>query len=418
MMRIISASGKLISGRQMDNKVAYIAVRINSWLLPLLALSLPLSTSAVTVLACLVLLFWVAEGEYGRRFSEIFRNKVCVALLVYLALHVLGLLWTADMDSGLSMLAKQWKLLLLPVFLTSVRLEHRRRILYFFLAGLSVMMLTTYLAWFDLFHYGGVTPEHPTRKLFHVVYNPMLAFGCYLALHEFLWGGVSTRGRAGMLVLAMAMSFDMFITEGRAGQLAFFVLLILLVLQYFRKNILAGILVAAIAVPLFFAGGYVLSPTFQQRVDAVRDEIATFDANPNTSIGLRLLFWKNSWRIIQAKPLVGAGTGDFQRAYAWVNMQFSPMMVATDNPHNQYVLVLCQLGIIGLAALLAIFSLQIRAALLRDDLLRRLRLALPVLFLTIMLTESYLIVFETGMFFSLFSAVLFKDEACQGTGAG
>jgi O-antigen ligase len=221
-----------------------------------------------------------------------------------------------------------------------------------------------------------------------------------------------------MLALAAAMAFDMFITEGRAGQLAFFVLLALLVVQYFRKDIRKGLLVAAIAVPLLFAGGYGLSPTFRQRVDSARHEIAVFDSNPNTSIGLRLLFWQYSWRIIKAKPLIGVGTGDFQPAYARVNKQFSPTMVATDNPHNQYILVLCQFGLVGLAVLLAIFFLQIRAALRGRDDLRRLRMALPVFFLTIMLTESYLIVYETGFFFSLFSAVLFKTGESGGAGEG
>jgi O-antigen ligase len=390
-------------------QVQQAAERVNPWLVALLALSLPLSTSAVSVLALLILLLWVISGGYGGKCREIVSNKVCVAVLVYLALYLVGLLWTVEMSNGLGMVAKQWKLLLLPVFLTSLRQEHRRRTLYFFLAGLTLMMATTYLAWLDLYHYGGVTPAHPTRRLFHVVYNPMLAFGCYLAVHEFLWGGGSNWRRAAMLALALAMSVNMFITEGRAGQLAFFVLLILLVFQYFRKNLLKGVVVAGIAVPLLFAGGYTLSPTFQQRVDAARHEIAIFDSDPDTSIGLRLLFWQNSWQIIRRHPLIGVGTGDFHRAYTWMTMKYSPGLVATDNPHNQYLLVLCQLGLMGLAALLAIFVLQVRAALQSRDDLRRLRLALPVLFLTIMLTESYLIVYETGFFFSLFSAVLFKD---------
>ena len=394
------------------------AGRVNSWLLALLALSMPVSTSAMSVLACLVLLLWAVSGEYGRKLREILANEVCLAVLAYLALHLLGLLWTTDMAEGRDMIAKQWKLLLLPVFLTTVRPEHRRLVLYFFLAGLAMTMLTTYLAWLDLYHFGGVTPAHPTRRLFHVVYNPMLAFGCYMTLHEGLWGGGGFRRRAGWLALALAMTVDMFITEGRAGQLAFFALLCLLVFQYFRKDIVKGLLVAGIAVPLLFGGCYAFSPTFQHRVNAAREEIAAFDRNPNTSTGLRLLFWKNSWRLIQRHPLLGVGTGDFRQAYAWVNMQASPRMVATDNPHNQYVLVLCQFGLVGLASLLAIFFLQIRAALRTSDGLQRLRLALPVLFLTIMLTESYLIVYETGFFFTVCTAVLFKAGKSEGGGDG
>lgn len=394
------------------------AARANPWLAALLALSLPVSTSAMSVFACLLFLSWLLSGDHGRKLREIGANPVCLAVLAYLALHLLGLLWTADRAGGLDMLGKLWKLLLLPVVLTALQPGDRHRVLNFFLAGLTVTMVTTYLAWFDLYHVGGVSPAHPTRGLFHVVYNPMLAFGCYLALHEAVWGGGGPRRRTGYLLLALALGVDMFITEGRAGQLAFFILLTLLLLQYFRRRILWGVAAAVVLIPLLFTAGYQLSPTFRERVDAVGHEIAVFDRNPDTSVGLRLLFWRNTWRLIKMHPFVGFGTGDFHRAYKWINMQFSPAMVATDNPHNQYVLVLCQLGLLGLTALLAIFALQIRAAVGSRDDLRRLRLAFPILFLTIMLTESYLIVYETGIFFAVMSGVLYKRDEIPAGGEG
>jgi O-antigen ligase len=395
----------------MGNTIQRTAGRANYLLLPLLAFSLTVSTSALSVLAILVFLCWVIEGGYREKATEIFRSEVAVAVLIYLGLHVVGLLWTADMDSGLDMLGKQWKLALMPVFLTTVQPARRRRCIFFFLAGLVAVMVTTYLAWFDIFHYGGVTPDHPTRRVFHVVYNPLLALGFYFVMHEVLWGRITRGLRAGLVVVALAMALNMFITEGRAGQVAFFVMLALLMLQYYRKNIWKGLIIAGVVLPVIFLAGYTLSPTFQKRVNMVREEVSSFTENPNTSIGLRLQFWKNSWEIIKNNPLVGVGTGDFKMEYARVNWALSPAMVATDNPHNQYVLVLSQFGLMGLAALLAVFWVQIRQAMAVEDEFQRVRFAFPLFFLVIMLSESYLIVYETGFAFSFFSAVLYTLEA-------
>ncbi len=392
----------------MGNTIQRTAGRANSLLLPLLAFSLTVSTSALSVLAVLVLFCWVIEGGYREKAAEIFRSEVAVAVLIYLGLHVVGLLWTGDMASGLGMLEKQWKLALMPVFLAAVRPAHRRRYIFFFLAGLVAVMVSTYLAWFDLFHYGGVTPEHPTRKVFHVVYNPLLALGFYFVMHEVLWGRLARVLRSGLAVVALAMALNMFITEGRAGQVAFFAMLTILMLQYYRKNIWKGLIIAGIVLPVIFFAGYTLSPTFQKRVNMVREEISSFTENPNTSIGLRLQFWKNSWEIIKDNPLVGVGTGDFKMEYAGVNRARSPAMVATDNPHNQYVLVLSQFGLMGLAALLAVFWAQIRQAMAVGDEFQGARFAFPLFFLVIMFSESYLIVYETGFAFSFFSAVLYK----------
>jgi O-antigen ligase len=383
------------------------------WFAALLAFSIPVSTSAVSVMAVLILTSWLIGGDYSRKLKKMMVHPVSLAVLVYLGLFILGLLWSQDTMAGLAMVEKQWKLLLLPVLISSIVYEHRRRYVVFFLAGLMVAMLMTYLAWFDILHYGGVTPEHPSKRLFHVVYNPLLAFGFYLVCHEILWG--RTRGiiRAGLVLFSALMAFDMFITEGRTGQITFFMLSGLLVFQFFSKSILKAFFCVLLLLPLVFIAGYQLSPTFHKRVNTAGQEIVQFKENPNTSVGLRLLFWKNSWQIIKSAPIFGVGTGDFQTSYAVVNAQHSPEMVVTDNPHNQYVFILCHFGILGLICLLAIFFALFREALcVRDD-WQRIRFAFPLFFLTIMLAESYLLVYETGFLFALFGAVLYLRKPDQ-----
>lgn len=391
-------------------KIAVQAGSINQYLLVLLAFSLPISVSAVTVLSLLIAVFWFIEGNFRKKYEVLIHNPVTVAVLCYLILFVIGLLWSEDVGQGLDTLKKQWKLAMLPVFFTALHEKTRLRCVYGFLAGLAITMTMTYLAWFDLIHYKGVSPEHPTRGLYHVVYNPMLAFALYIVLHEIVWGVSRGWQRLGLGLLAIAMFVDMFITEGRTGQVAFFVLLAVFLLQLMQKKMFRAIVATGILVPLLFYGAYSLSPTFHTRVDDAKREFLQARENPETSVGFRLLFWRNSWQIIQNNPFFGVGTGDFQLEYAKINQVRSPGKIETDNPHNQYIFILCQFGLLGFAVLLAMFLMQMRHALVQKENWWRIQLAFPLFFLTIMLAESYLVVYETGFLFSLFTAVLYQKE--------
>jgi O-antigen ligase len=399
------------------------AGRVNTLLPALLACALPLSTSALSIFAILILFFWLLEGDFKRKWSIIAANPVAVSVLAYLGILALGLLWSPDVRTGLSVLQARWKIALLPVFLTAI--SERQRPLYIngFLFGLIVAMLMTYLVWFGFLHYADVTSEHLTRKTFHVVYNPLLAFAIYLVLHQAIWGRVKKGTCIGLFVLAAFMTVDMFITEGRTGQLVFFVLIALILFQVFSKNRFKAMAAICLLMPILFCAGYSLSPVFKQRIDTAYLEIVHFQKNPNTSVGQRLQFWCNSWQIIRDHPWLGVGTGGFQAAYDRVNSENSPTCIATDNPHNQYVLVAAMVGIPGIVALLLIFAVMFRQALVIDDHWRRVRFAFPLFFLTIMLTESYLKVYETGFFFSLFAAVFYalpQDEkmcSCEKPGA-
>ncbi len=384
--------------------------RINSWLVVLLAFFLPISTSAVTVAAFLLIAGWFLEGAFKQRLREIGTNPVCLAVLFYLGLMVIGLLWSRKLGNGLAAIDAQVKILMLPLFLTAVRHEHRWRYLGAFIAGVTVIMLSTYLARFGLFQYADVTPQHLTKKTSHVFYNPMLAFAIYLLLHQLRWGGIRGWRRGLLFGLVGMMVINMFITEGRTGQLVFFVLMGLLFVQCFPRNILKASVVAIAALPVLLVSTYHGSSVFRERIDQARQEIAEFKTNPHTSVGQRLQYWKNSWWIIERHPWFGVGTGDFHAHYAWVNLLVSPWMPYTVNPHNQYILTMVQLGILGLVSLLALFAVHLHQAWRLVDGWGRIRVAFALFFLVIMVTESYLVIVETSFLFALVGAVLGKRE--------
>ena len=75
------------------------------------------------------------------------------------------------------------------------------------------------------------------------------------------------------------------------------------------------------------------------------------------------------------------------------------------------MLVLAQLGVIGLTGLLLIFFLQYKIALAcNNKIISNIGVALPLLFLVIMLSDSYLLGHYTGNLFILFSSFIYSKQ--------
>ncbi len=390
------------------NLLSQKATAAASPLLVLFAFALPLSTSAASILAILLVLVWVAGGNKKEKCKEILHNPVSIAVLLYLLLHLIGLLWSEDLDWGLQILKKQWKLLLFPVFLTLVQKNHTKYYLAAFVTAIFILACKAYLVWI------GVIALPPgsiftTEGTTHVTYNPMLALAIYIVLQSLLFRQNRPIVKGIEIILILFLSCNMFITVGRTGQAVFFVLLAVVLFQIFYSRSKKMLITGLILLPLLVAAIFQFSPTFRNRINTTVTEIQNSASGKITSMGCRLSFCQNTFLLLEDNWLIGTGTGDFPGEYAKINQIHSPNMPNTDNPHNQYLLVISQFGIFGLVSLLAIFISQLFAAFTTKDFLTPLRQAFPIFFLVIMLGESYLQVYQTGFLFSLFSSFLFKD---------
>ena len=95
---------------------------------------------------------------------------------------------------------------------------------------------------------------------------------------------------------------------------------------------------------------------------------------------------------------------------ALINMSKTPNIPNTTNPHNMYVLVIVQLGLLGLVSLLSIFYYQIKLSFYASNkFIRDVGITLPLLFLVLMWSDSYLLGHYTSLLFVFFSSFLYKD---------
>jgi O-antigen ligase len=137
-----------------------------------------------------------------------------------------------------------------------------------------------------------------------------------------------------------------------------------------------------------------------------------FSRYVNSPIGERITYSLYSWKIFKLNPIIGVGTGDFPKEYKKINKMYpdTKYMPNTTHPHNMYNLVLTQLGIIGLISFLSIFYYQIKIASASSGRFRsHVGFALPLLFLVIMLADSYLLGHYTTLMYIFFSSFLYKD---------
>ena len=191
----------------------------------------------------------------------------------------------------------------------------------------------------------------------------------------------------------------------------FFSMLAILIFQFFDGKKVKSLLVIIVILPSIFFTSYQLSDLFKNRVNSAISDVINFSEIKETSVGQRISFTINSFEVIKDNPIFGVGTGDFPIEYHKINLINSPSLSTTTNPHNMYILILMQLGLTGLISLLAIFYFQIKSSFYSPNkFIRDVGITLPLLFLVIMFSDSYLLGHFTTLMFVFFSAFLYKDS--------
>jgi O-antigen ligase len=157
-----------------------------------------------------------------------------------------------------------------------------------------------------------------------------------------------------MATAIVAMLVDIvFVLTGRSGYVSVIVIPVVLITSLIRGSWRAK---AAVGLGVLLCIGVVLvsSAHVRGRVAQALHEIVTVDQVPEgTSLGQRVVMWRNSVRMIRDRPIFGVGTGGFQDGYrAYVQGVSGWTGFETGDPHNQFLKILGEQGLIGLAAFL------------------------------------------------------------------
>jgi len=384
--------------------------KILNYLVITLGFTIPISVVGSNIVLAIILLLWIIDGNFYKKYKIIKNNKIIYPFIIFFMVNVAGLLWTQDMKWGLHIVSKEWRMLIPLILITIVKKEYIKYYISSFLFAILLSEIISYMIFFKIIPpFLSATVYDPTPFVSHITYNPFLAFGIYLLLYFLIFEkNKDVLRNIISLFFILSMSVNMFVTGGRAGQVGYFIMITLIIIQYFKEKIFKATILLSILLPLTFYLAYNYSSIFRDRFDLSISNIKNYNKNVNTSVSLRINFARNSWEIIKQHPITGVGTGDFPSEYEKINQQLSPNMKITVQPHNMYILEMTQTGILGLLSLLYILYTQIKISFKKNK-FYQIEQALPVLFAVIMLSDTYLLGHYTSLMFVYFSSFLYKD---------
>jgi O-antigen ligase len=389
------------------SKMSCWSARWTGWALIALGISLPLSTSGTSILLGVIVLLWIIGGNYREKWEIMRSHPLAVASLVLFALYVLGLFYGKP---GTHVAFDVSRFLLLALFIPLFgNAGLRKHALRAFSAAAIILMTLSYLLWLDLLPRVAILNINEGN----VVIQDRITYGIFVAFAAYFWivDAYFSESRPKRVVLLILAALAVFNLLARVNSMTAYAVLptlfgYFLICQWRWKGAVATFLAIALLAALIYS---LPTTPLHQRISGAFKEFRQWqpDQAENTSTGLRLEFYRYSLKIVRDHPLLGVGIGGFAEAYA--KQIKDPKMERSDNPHNEYLLVAVQLGLIGLAALLYLFYTQWRLASLlplpRDAIIAR---GVVLAFMVGCMFNSFLTDYDEGVFFIWISALLFS----------
>ncbi|MGB6584978.1 MAG: O-antigen ligase family protein [Pseudolabrys sp.] len=324
-----------------------------------LAVSLPWSTSATSILA----VFWLLALIPTLRWADIRREVSALAgglPVLLVVLGVVGMLW-ADVT-----LLERWKgldsflkLLAIPLLFAQFRRSGNSEWVFVgYLVSCVALLVATAIVM--------VTPLAPT--LINELDGNVLVknaptqagefvtciFGLMFLAHE-----AAERRRWVWLfgcaaIISAMLANTIYLSTSRTVLVVALILLVLFAIKRLKAKGTAVAFASAIVIGVV---AWTTSPYLRGRTEAIQTELQKYEAtNARTSSGERVEFWRKSIEFVRQSPVFGHGTGSIHALFEKSAVgQTGAAGVASTNPHNQTLAVAIQLGLVGVAVLWAMW---------------------------------------------------------------
>lgn len=347
-----------------DMRLSRAANALGRWSAIAIGLSVPASIALDNLLLAMILLAWLGGLHYRDKLALAWENPVYRAALLLFLLLLAGTAYgQASPGDASAYLLKYLDLALVPVlgwfFVGSMDRIRGLRLLAGGLALVLLLSCALKLGWISPNSWLRGTPESPVVFKLRLTQNILMAFSTFL--FAWLYCTEQSRGWKSTWALlgSLAVLNIMVMVEGATG---YIVLVALLLLFGWQRAGFRGITIAIASAACLVGLLSAIPGPFQTRVQQILHELRNerADRPASTSTGYRLEFYRNTLTLIQKQPVLGYGTGGFPSAYAAL-IEGSGQKPSR-NPHNEFMLVTVQIGVIGLAAFLWLLWQQWRYA--------------------------------------------------------
>jgi len=313
----------------------------------------PMSTAITSVLSVLMLVAWLLSGEVSSSLKRAVAQPAGKMLLLFFAWLIIGTFYAATPVGEKFTTLLSWKKLLYAFVLLG--LFYRESWQRWFIESYFIVMLEGVIVSTVLWVIKLPIRYQEEAGIFMSNHSAQsLAFVAAILCSLFLWQHVSSTKKWLLLASISLFIFNIFfISASRSGYIALPIALGFSLLCFYGYKKLPLILtgIAALLCVVLLT-----SSTVQQGIKLAVEQKMNYQVSENpTSIGIRVIFAQNTWELIQQQPVLGYGTSAFKTTYTphaakkYQDWRGDP---ATD-PHNQYLFILLENGVVGLLLFLA-----------------------------------------------------------------
>lgn len=335
------------------------------WLLIGTVIALLITPPLANVLQAVLVALFVVSGELRRRLLASLRQPMVLAALAFYLVLAAGVLYAvAPPSEGLHALASWRKLLFLPLaaalFDTPAA---KRQLAYALVAATAALALVSFVMLpMGIGYRAGDFPGIIARN--HGTQGMVFAAGAFVAAVLAMEAGERQWRIALVLAAVLLIANTVVVSGARSGYLV--LLVCAAAFAWARawrgKGGLAAKLGTTCAALLVVTAAMVASPHARERVAEAVQETLHYDSTTTiTSMGIRQVFWRNTLGLIAQRPVFGWGTASFERVYGDA-VQGRPGIAGTrtGDPHNQYLKITAEQGLVGLLVFLAFLASCLR----------------------------------------------------------
>lgn len=336
------------------------AITLARWGVIGMAASMPVSRALFNISALLMLIGWIAAGQWTQRWKTLSHSSVAWASFFLFGLGSLNLIAVSDRNAeNWGQLLVYSKLLYVPIIMTLLTdgVWLRRAwsaLLSGLLITLGVFVMDIWLEVPGTVTYGQNLAGHGVFY-HHIAQGMGLAFLGAYGLHKAMSGEPVWQRALWACVALLTATMLIFVGLGRTGQLSVLAAYGLVVSMHLtRRWRVAGL----VTLSLIFGTMFATSNIMQQRFSLAMQEMKSYEqTGESTSIGARLKAWELSLNLIKESPISGHGIGSY-RSLAYDHFEGSSIcdLGVCEQPHNQFLMIAVEAGLPGLLALLFFFA--------------------------------------------------------------
>jgi O-antigen ligase len=332
----------------------------------IIAIAAPISTAVTSIGCVLMLITWLLSGKAILSLKIAYQQPTGKIILVFFAWLIISAVyaetsWDDKLNTLLSWKKLIYTFILLGLFYTK---KWKDYFINSYVSFMGIAAIIGIILWsMNLIvrkgagHDAGIfMTNYATQSTAFIA--ALLA--CIFLLHQM--PSLIKRYFLGLAICLFIFNI-FFISGARTGYFALPIAVVFaLGSLYSYKKFPIIIAIASI----LLIGLVVSSSTVQQRVNEGIKEFNSYDTSPHiSSIGVRVIFAKNTLELIKQKPLLGYGTSSFESVYGqYVAAHYQGWRaLSTTDPHNIYLYVCLENGIIGLIIFLGYIFIALRQGL-------------------------------------------------------